>query len=126
VGALHSHSQVLYLFKGETVLVDCNAPGLVCVGNVFKILCTHPLNVHGLTTCQLGMGERKGEKKRDQWGGGRARGEFYMGRLDWQTVLQSNCQIFSSSPLHFNIKVADEDKAGGGHWGRKEGQGAPQ
>jgi hypothetical protein len=61
VGALHSHSQVLYLFKGATGLVDCNAPGLVCVENMFKILCAHPFNVHGLTTCQLGMGERKGK-----------------------------------------------------------------
>jgi hypothetical protein len=56
-------TEVLYLFKGATGLADRNAPGLVCVENVFKILCSrYPLHVHGLTTCQLGMGERKGEK----------------------------------------------------------------
>ncbi len=45
-------TEVLYLFKGAIGLAYRNAPGLVCVENVFKILCAHPLNVHGLTTCE--------------------------------------------------------------------------
>jgi hypothetical protein len=40
-------TEVLYLFKGATGLADRNAPGLVYVEKVFKILCAHPLNVHG-------------------------------------------------------------------------------
>jgi hypothetical protein len=43
--------------------------------------------------------------------------------LDQQTALQSNCQNFASSLIYFNIKLADEDKAGGGDWGRREGKG---
>jgi len=35
-------TEVLYLFKGAIGLAYRNAPGLVCVENVFKILCCSP------------------------------------------------------------------------------------
>jgi hypothetical protein len=70
------------------------------------------------------MGERKGEKKGPI---GEEPGENFT----WGGLIskQSSNQIAISFPrhwstsLHFNIKVADQDKAGGGHWGRREGKG---
>jgi hypothetical protein len=63
---------------------------VVCVEKMcLNILCAHALNnVHGLTTCQPGIGGKKGEIRELWGGGGRVRGELYMGRLDQQTILQ--------------------------------------
>jgi hypothetical protein len=50
-----------------------------------------------------------------------------MGRLDEQNgppiKLPDLFLVTHLPPSTFNIKVADEDKAGGEHWGRREGQG---
>jgi hypothetical protein len=45
-----------------------------------------------------GWGKERGEKRGPM--GEEHRGEFYIGRLDQQSVLQSNCQIFSSSLIY--------------------------